>query len=103
MDRELYHNMDWVWYFRTFSVSPAWSGRRLFLRFGAVNYRAEVFLNQRRLGSHEGGYTPFEFEVTDQVHFDKPNVLVVRVDNLLDATTIPQGRLDPAVGGVANC
>ncbi len=102
MDRELYHNMDWVWYFRTFSVSPAWSGRRLFLRFGAVNYRAEVFLNQRRLGSHEGGYTPFEFEVTDQVHFDKPNVLVVRVDNLLDATTIPQGRLDPAVGGVAN-
>ncbi len=100
-DRAAYLNMDWLWYFRTFTVPASWEGRRLFLRFGSANYRAEVFLNGRRLGDHEGGFMPFEFEVTGAVRRDADNLLAVRVDNLLDACTIPQGGLDPAVGGVA--
>jgi len=99
VDRELYNYMDWVWYFRYFSVSEGWREKRIFLRIGSATYRAEVYLNGRRLGGHEGGYLPFEFEVTDIVRFDKENFLAIRVDNLLDATTIPQGNLDPSCGG----
>jgi len=99
VDRGLYNYMDWVWYFRYFSVSAGWREKRIFLRIGSATYRAEVYLNGRRLGGHEGGYLPFEFEVTDIVRFDRENFLAIRVDNLLDATTIPQGNLDPSCGG----
>jgi len=99
VDRELYNYMNWVWYFRHFSVSGAWREKRIFLRVGSATYRAEVYLNGQRLGSHEGGYLPFEFEVTDSVRFEGENFLAVRVDNLLEATTIPQGNLDPSCGG----
>jgi len=99
VERELYNYMDWVWYFRYFNVSGVWREKRIFLRLGSATYRAEVYLNGARLGSHEGGYLPFEFEVTDTVRFDRENFLAVRVDNLLDATTIPQGNLDPSCGG----
>ena len=99
VDRELYNYMDWVWYFRYFSVSAGWREKRIFLRIGSATYRAEVYLNGKRLGGHEGGYLPFEFEVTDIVRFDRENFLAIRVDNLLDATTIPQGNLDPSCGG----
>ncbi len=101
MDRDKYTHMDWIWYFHTFSVAPSWKGKRIVLRFGSACYRAEVFVNGQRLGTHEGGYMPFEFDVTDIVRFDAENRLTVRVDNLLDECTIPQGRLDPSLGGVA--
>jgi beta-glucuronidase len=96
-----YNHMDWVWYFRRFEAPAAWHGRRIFLRFGSVNFRAEVFLNGRRLGAHEGGYMPFEFELGDALRFGRENFLAVRVDNLLGNCTVPQGNLDPGVGGVA--
>ena len=73
------------WYARNFDVPAsldprAGAPRRVLLHFGAVDYRAEVWLNGRRLGDHEGGYDPFDFDVTDIV---KPSVnrLVVRVQN----------------------
>ncbi len=50
VDRELYNYMDWVWYFRYFSVSAGWREKRIFLRIGSATYRAEVYLNGRRLG-----------------------------------------------------
>jgi len=100
-DRDKYLNMDWAWYFRDFSVSDLWRDRRVFLRFGSATYRAEVWLNGELLGGHEGGYMPFEFELTGKVRFGRPNRLVVRIDNLLDAGTIPQGNLGRTLGGVA--
>jgi beta-galactosidase/beta-glucuronidase len=53
-------------------------GRRALINFGAVDYYSEVYVNGKRIGAHEGGYTPFEFDVTDAL---KPgaNQLVVRV------------------------
>jgi hypothetical protein len=68
------------WYARNFDLPDAIRGRRLLLHFGAVDYRAEVWLNGLRLGDHEGGYDPFDFDVTNLV---KPtgNRLVVRVEN----------------------
>src|SRR3569623_1044020 len=52
-----------VWYQRHFIAHPK-PGQRAFLRFGAVDYRAYVYLNGRKVGEHEGGFTPFAFEVT---------------------------------------
>jgi beta-glucuronidase len=100
-EREQYLNLDWVWYERRFRVPAAWQGRRIFLRFGAATHRADVFVNGRLLLSHEGGYTPFEVELTEAVRAGEEQLLVVRVDSLLSATTVPQGGLDPKLGGVA--
>ena len=68
-----------VWYKKEFNYSVP-KGKRLFLYFGAVNYLADVYLNGRKLGSHEGGFTPFQFEITGRVK-DGSNSLIVKVDN----------------------
>ena len=52
--------------------------KRLFLHFGAVNYIADVYLNDEKIGSHEGCFTPFQFEITDKVKAN--NRIVVRVN-----------------------
>lgn len=62
------------------------------LAFGAVFARARVWLNGREVGTHEGGYTPFELEVGAVLQPGVPNLLVVRADNRWDGTTIPGAR-----------
>ena len=84
---------DGMWYQRAFAVPKTLQGERLVLRFGAVAYRARVFVNGREVGSHEGGHLPFECEVTDVVRWDNPNLLCVRCENRLSATTVPMGEL----------
>ena len=81
----------WVWYRRTVSVPPAWQGRRVLLNFGAVDYRALVWVNGRLAGSHEGGNTPFGFDVTSLL---KPgeNVITVRAEDPPTDRTIPRGK-----------
>jgi beta-galactosidase len=69
------------WYRREFTVPAAWSDRRVRLHFEAVYETAEVWLNGTSLGKHEGGYTPFEFDITDRVKRDAPNVVTVCADN----------------------
>lgn len=66
------------WYRRVFEVPSTWRDATVLLRFGAVDYYAEVWLNGRRLGDHEGGYLPFAFEIQNDLHFDGPNELIVR-------------------------
>lgn len=82
-----------MWYARRFAMPAVLRGQRLVLRFGSVNYRADVYLNGRPLGGHETGYTPFEFDITDAVSFERENLLCVRVGNRLSAETIPMGNL----------
>ena len=75
-----YHGVAWYW--REF-VAPAnpHPGGRTLLRFWAVDYKAEVWLNGTRLGEHEDGETQFVFDVTDAVRPGQPNQLAVRVLN----------------------
>jgi len=68
-----------AWYRRTFTAPAAWRGAVVRLRFGAVNYYAEAWLNGNQVGRHEGGYTPFAFDITPQVRLMAENTLVVRV------------------------
>lgn len=67
-----------VWYKKTFDYQ--FKGKRLFLHFGAVNYLAEVYLNGEWIGKHEGGFTPFQFEITGKVR-EGSNTVVVKVNN----------------------
>ena len=72
-----------VGFYRTvFTVPSHWAQRVLHLRFGGASYRAEVWLNGRFLGSHEGSYTPFWFDVTEAARLGDENELVVRVAGL---------------------
>ena len=76
-----------AWYFRKFGGV---GGVRQWLHFDAVYYRSKVFLNGEPVGEHEGGYTPFELEVTGRVRDE--NFLAVEVDNSWDTTTIPGAK-----------
>eukprot|EP01034_Spumella_vulgaris_P032551 gene32551-40163_t len=76
-----------MWFQRKFKAQPL-HGKRAFLRFDAVNYRAYVYLNGKEIGRHEGGFTPFVLEVTDALKAGE-NRLTVGVDSTHDAQSIP--------------
>jgi beta-galactosidase/beta-glucuronidase len=85
-----YANFDgFGWYRRKFLVPEAVEPAHLRLRFEAVYYLARVWLNGSYLGEHEGGYTPFEFEVSGVIQPGAENVLVVQADNRRLPNRIP--------------
>lgn len=72
------------WYRRNFTVPDSWvdeKGKRVRLEFDAVYHVANVYLNGEHIGRHQGGFTPFEFDVTDKIVYDRPNLLAVESDN----------------------
>lgn len=71
----------YAWYRRTITPSSAkyGNGKRLVLRFGAVDANCWVYVNGVEVGSHVGGYTPFEFDITDHVTLDSANSVTVKV------------------------
>lgn len=81
-----------VWYRKSFRYELR-AKRRLFVHFGGANHRADVFLNGRKLGSHEGGYTPFQFELTDALQPGE-NHLLVHVNNERRADGVPARGFD---------
>ncbi|MFQ3611626.1 MAG: sugar-binding domain-containing protein [Fimbriimonadales bacterium] len=84
-----------AWYRREFAIPPSWQGKRVWLCFGAVDYRAEVWVNGQRVGDHEGGYSEFRFDITPQVRYDRPNQLVVVAEDRTDHET-PIGKQTPS-------
>jgi beta-glucuronidase len=78
-----------AWYRRTFMVPAESQDAHLRLRFEAVFYLARVWLNGQYLGRHEGGYTPFEFDVTSIVKSGEKNIIAIQVDNLRATNRIP--------------
>ena len=79
-----------AWYIRKFKLPASRSGERQFIRFEAVYYKARIWLNGEYIGAHEGGYTPFELDVTGKQK--ENNTLVVQVNNAWDSTTIPGAK-----------
>ena len=70
-----------VWYRRTFNVDIDKNSQRIILHFGAVDYLSEVFINGRSVGTHRGGYTPFEFDITKFVENGENTVVVYAIDD----------------------
>lgn len=87
---ELYEGT--VWYRRKFTAAPI-KDKRYFIYFGAANHEAHVYLNGKKLGVHKGGFTPFQFEVSDQL-IDGENSLVVKVDNTRKQDDVPTINTD---------
>jgi beta-galactosidase/beta-glucuronidase len=81
---------DVVWYARTFERVPDREGR-LLLHFGAVDYRATVWVNGVQVAFHEGGHTPFSADVS-RVLIEGSNVVVVRAEDPSRDVTIPRGK-----------
>ena len=69
------------------------SHSRVFVYFGAANYRASVYLNAQKLGDHEGGFTPFDFEATEQIR-EGENFLVVEVNDQRKPENVPGPMTD---------
>lgn len=83
-----------IWYKKSFDYAKPATGNKCFVYFGAVNYRADVYLNGKKLGMHKGGFTPFNFEVPAGLLKEKDNYLVVKVDNKRYADEVPTLNTD---------
>ncbi len=88
---------DEMWYRRTFTVPAAWKGQDVLLHFGAVDWKADVFVNGSFVGTHKGGFTPFSFDITPFLAGRGEQKLEVRVWDPIDRGFQPIGKqtLDP--------
>lgn len=70
-----------VWYRRDLSIPESWNSKRILLHFGAVDYQATVYVNSQKIGEHIGGYTSFEFDITDALHEGVNSLCVCAYDD----------------------
>ena len=89
---KLYYYEGTVWYKRSFDYSLP-KENRVYVYFEGVNYTARVYLNGEYLGYHEGGFTPFQFEITGGLK-EKDNFLVIKVDNVRKKEGVPTLNTD---------
>ena len=78
-----------AWYRRHLRAEAAWAGRRVYLRVGAANTDAAVYVNGKPAGTHKGGFSAFCYDVTPLLNVGGDNVVAVRVDNAKDADVPP--------------
>lgn len=81
-----------LWYEREFTVPEEWAGQRVLLNFGAVDWKAEVYVDDTFVGEHTGGYAPFSFDVTDMLAKGKKHSLKVKVTDRTDKWFQPRGK-----------
>lgn len=86
------HWLEHGWYRRTVSVPEEWRGLRVVLHFGAVHHRATVWVDGVEIGEHEGGYTPFAFDITDALAGRDHGTVLVRVHAPVDKREIVHGK-----------
>lgn len=78
-------------YRRAFDVPSSWKGKRVLLHFGAVDWKTDVWVNDVKVGSHTGGFTPFSFDITEALQ-GKNNTLMVKVWDPTDKGYQPRGK-----------
>ena len=89
-----------LWYERTFVLPPSWNGQRVILHFGAVDWQADVWVNDIKAGVHTGGYTPFSFDITPCITKNGSQKLVVRVWDPTNSSFQPRGKQVNKPGGI---
>ncbi|WP_068268960.1 beta-glucuronidase [Caviibacter abscessus] len=85
------HYIGNMFYEKEFVVNENMLSKRIFIRFGSVSHIATVYINDNEIGSHKGGFTPFEFEINEHIKLGN-NKVVVKVSNILDNTSLPVGN-----------
>ena len=83
---------DALWYSREFKLPKEWKNSRIRLNFGAVDWKAEVYVDDKFVGEHKGGYAPFAFDITDSLSKKKTHKLVVKVTDGTDSAFQPRGK-----------
>lgn len=91
---------DALWYEREFTVPESWTGKRVMLNFGAVDWKAEVYVDGQLAGEHTGGYAPFSFDVTDLLGKGRRHELKVKVTDRTDKWFQPRGKQVSEPGGI---
>ncbi len=89
-----------LWYKRTFSIPSTWKGKDIMLNFGAVDWKCDVWVNDIKVGSHTGGYTPFSLNITDALNRKGDNTLAVRVYDPTNRGYQPRGKQVERPGGI---
>lgn len=85
-----------LWYHQTFTIPSGWKGKNVLLHFGAVDWKAEVFVNDVKIGSHIGGYAPFSFDITPYLVSGKQKLVVKVWDPTTDGfQPVGKQRNDP--------
>lgn len=90
-DAKLRDHIGWVWYERDFFAATDWREKEIRLRVGAANHDAVVYLNGVEIGSHHGGFLPFEFSLNKHLQWGGRNRLTIAVDNRLHLEGLPMG------------
>lgn len=85
-----------AWYKRSFTVPEGFAGQHVFLRFGAVQFVSEVYVNGTKVGGHYGGWEPFEVEITRACKVGQPNEVMVRAH---DVTGVIDQEMEPGKKG----
>ena len=93
------HDRQELVYQRDFTIPSGWKGKRVLLHFGAVDWKADIWVNDIKVGSHTGGFTPFSFDVTPALN-NKQNKLVVKVWDPTDRSYQPRGKQVSNPGGI---
>lgn len=93
MQENLREHVGVVWYQRDVRVPYGWLGQRIVIRFDAATHAGMVYLDDRLVVEHRGGFTPFEADITELVVPGETVRLTVGVDNRLTPTTIPPGEI----------
>ena len=91
-DDKLFFYEGTIWFKKSFNYSPK-ANKHVILYFGAVNYEAIVYINGKLLGKHVGGFTPFNYDVTDKI-IEGENFIVIKVDNKRRVENIPTCNFD---------
>ncbi|MDD3728581.1 MAG: beta-galactosidase, partial [Dysgonamonadaceae bacterium] len=81
-----------LWYQRKFTVPSKWRNNKVLLHFGAVDWKADVWVNDVKVGQHTGGYAPFSFDITPTLKNGGANKLVVKVWDPTDEGFQPRGK-----------
>ena len=82
---------DIVWYSKEFNLPEELKGKRILIHFGAVDYKADIWVNGEYVGAHEGGHVPFSLEITGAIK-EKDNLIVVRVEDYKTDLELPRGK-----------
>ena len=86
-DDKLFFYEGTVWFKKSFNYNPK-QGKKIILYFSAINYEAIVYINGKLLGKHEGGFTPFNYDVTDKI-INGENFVIIKVDNKRKPENVP--------------
>lgn len=84
----------WVgisWYEKEFIANPAWKTQKVSIEFEAVMQQADIWLNGKHMFTHYGGYLPFSIDISKELNYGKPNILIVKTDNA-DNAEVPPGK-----------